>query len=94
YPVPGHSIGQMAIGLTSKGKEALFGGDIMHHPIQVYRPEWNSVYCVDAAQSRASRRWALERVADRHALFFSSHFAETSAGHVIRKGEGFAWQFC
>jgi glyoxylase-like metal-dependent hydrolase (beta-lactamase superfamily II) len=94
YPVPGHSTGQMAIGLTSNGEEALFGGDIMHHPIQVYRPEWNSIYCVDAEQARASRRWALEYLADRHALFFSSHFAETSAGHVMRKGDGFRWQFC
>lgn len=39
YSVPGHSIGQMAVCLTSGRKEALFGGDVMHHPIQVYRPE-------------------------------------------------------
>jgi glyoxylase-like metal-dependent hydrolase (beta-lactamase superfamily II) len=82
YPVPGHSIGQMAIGLASNGKEALFGGDVMRHPIQVYRPEWNSVYCTDAHEARASRKWALNHLADRHALYFSSHFAETSAGHV------------
>lgn len=94
YPVPGHSIGQMAIGLTSNGEEALFGGDIMHHPIQVYRPEWNSVYCVDTEKARVSRRWALEYLADRHALFFSSHFAETSAGRVTREGDRFMWRFC
>jgi len=94
YPVPGHSIGQMAVCLTSGGKEALFGGDVMHHPIQVYRPEWNSVYCEDALQARASRRWALDYLADRHALFFSSHFAETSAGRVTRRGGSFVWQFC
>jgi len=59
----------MAVYLTSGGKEAIFGGDVMHHPIQVYRPEWNSVYCEDAQQARASRRWALNYLADRHALF-------------------------
>ncbi|HWQ49449.1 MAG TPA: MBL fold metallo-hydrolase [Methanosarcina sp.] len=94
YPVPGHSIGQMAVCLTSGGKEALFGGDVMHHPIQVYCPEWNSVYCEDAPQARASRRWALDYLADSHALFFSSHFAETSVGRVTRKGDRFVWQFC
>ncbi|MDW5550626.1 MBL fold metallo-hydrolase [Methanosarcina sp.] len=94
YPVPGHSIGQMAVCLTSSGEEALFGGDVMHHPIQVYHPEWNSVYCEDAQQARVSRRWALDYLADRHALFFSSHFAESSAGRVTRTGDRFVWQFC
>jgi glyoxylase-like metal-dependent hydrolase (beta-lactamase superfamily II) len=45
HPAPGHTIGQMAISLTSPGANALFGGDVMHHPIQVYRPEWNSRFC-------------------------------------------------
>lgn len=94
HPVPGHTSGQMAVGITSGGEDAIFGGDIMHHPIQVYRPEWNSVYCEDPEKARVSRRWALEYLADRHALFFSSHFAETSAGYVTRKGDRFAWQFC
>jgi glyoxylase-like metal-dependent hydrolase (beta-lactamase superfamily II) len=94
YPVPGHSVGQMAVCLTSCGKKAIFGADVMHHPIQVYYPEWNSVYCEDALQARASRRRVLNYLADKHALFFSSHFAETSAGRVIRTGDRFMWQFC
>jgi glyoxylase-like metal-dependent hydrolase (beta-lactamase superfamily II) len=94
YPVPGHSIGQMAVGLSAGGEEALFGGDVMHHPIQVYRPEWNSVYCVDPEAARTSRRWALDYLADHDALFFSSHFAETSAGRVTRSGDRFEWRFC
>lgn len=94
FPVPGHSIGQMAVSISSGGEEALFGGDIMHHPIQVYRPEWNSVYCTDGNQARASRRWALDYLAEKHALYFSSHFAETSAGEVTRSGDKFQWRFC
>ena len=94
YPVPGHSPGQMAVGLTSNGEEALFGGDVMHHPVQVYRPEWNSVYCEDTEKARASRKWVLDYLADRHALYFSSHFAGTSAGRVTRTGNSFKWKFC
>lgn len=33
HPTPGHSIGHMSISLTSCGEEALFSGDVMHHPI-------------------------------------------------------------
>lgn len=93
HPVPGHTSGQMAVMISSGGEQALFGGDIMHHPIQVYRPEWNSVYCEDAEKARTSRKWALEFLADQHALYFSSHFAETSAGYVTRNGDQYRWQF-
>lgn len=94
HPTPGHSIGQMSISLTSQGKTAIFGGDVMHHPIQVYYPEWNSVYCIAAEQARSSRLWVLEQAAERKALYFSSHFAANSAGFVIRQGTGFRWQCC
>ena len=94
HPVPGHTPGQMAVVFESEGEAALFGGDIMHHPVQVYRPLWNSVYCIDPKKARASRLWALEYLADRHALYCSSHFAGTSAGHVTRTGNGFRWEFC
>lgn len=93
HPTPGHSIAHMSVRLISRGEEALFGGDVMHHPLQVYYPEWNSVYCVDAKQAGVSRLWALEHAAERQAIFFSSHFAESSAGFVTRKGDRFQWRF-
>jgi hypothetical protein len=30
---PGHSIDHAAISITSQGTEAIFGGDVMHHPL-------------------------------------------------------------
>ncbi|GMA63044.1 MBL fold metallo-hydrolase [Alicyclobacillus fastidiosus] len=92
-PSPGHSIGQMSISLTSGGEEALFGADVMHHPFQVYNPEWNSMYCEFAEQARISRRWALNYVADRPIIYFSTHFPESAAGYVTRSGNGFKWEF-
>lgn len=93
YPTPGHTIGQMAIRLTSQGQSALFGGDVMHHPIQVYRPEWNSRFCEFSDQAYASRVWALEYAAERRSIFFSGHFPESSAGTVIRQKDRFQWRF-
>lgn len=92
-PTPGHSIGHTSFGLTSNGEEALFGGDTMHHPIQVYRPEWNSVYCEWHDQARASRRWVLDYAAERQLMLFSTHFAQTSVGHVVRDGDRYAWRY-
>lgn len=92
-PTPGHSIGQMSIRLSSGGEEALFGADVMHHPFQVIKPEWNSMYCEFGDQARISRRWALEYVADRSIIYFSTHFPESSAGYVTRSGDSFNWRF-
>jgi glyoxylase-like metal-dependent hydrolase (beta-lactamase superfamily II) len=93
HPTPGHSVDHMSIAFSSDGAEALFAGDVMHHPIQVCRPDWNSTFCAAPEQAVASRRWALEYASRRHALYFSSHFPATSAGRLIQAAESFHWQF-
>src|SRR5699024_3871015 len=61
HPTKGHSIGHMSIELQSRGENALFCGDVMHHPLQLVRPDWNSVFCEWQDEARASRRWVLEQ---------------------------------
>ena len=39
----------------------------MHSPVQVYRPEWNSGFCLDAEGSVASRRSVLEAAVEANA---------------------------
>jgi glyoxylase-like metal-dependent hydrolase (beta-lactamase superfamily II) len=90
-PTPGHTAGHLAVPLAANGDEALFTGDLMHNPLQVYRPEWNSVFCEDVEAARISRPWALEHAAERQATVFTAHFGGSSAGHVQRKSERFAW---
>jgi len=92
-PTPGHSVDHATIRLRSGGQEALFLGDVMHHPLQVYRPHLRSGYCEFPDASRASREWILSYASDNHALCFSSHFAETSAGYIRQATDGFQWQF-
>ena len=90
---PGHSINHASIRLVSQGKEALFAGDVMHHPLQVYETGLTSSFCEFPQASNVSRVWALGHAADREATVFTTHFAETSAGRVSREGNGFTWQF-
>jgi glyoxylase-like metal-dependent hydrolase (beta-lactamase superfamily II) len=92
-PTFGHSAGHMAIEMTSQGETAIFSGDVMHSPLQVPRPEWSSVFCLDPAQARASREWLLTRAADHDATLFTAHFPETSAGKVKRAKDGFEWKY-
>ncbi len=90
---PGHSIDHASIRLVSQGQEALFCGDIMHHPLQVYEPGLASCFCEFPQASLASRLRVLAQAADAGATVFTSHFAETSAGRVARAGDGFTWEF-
>jgi len=92
-PTPGHSVDHMSIGLTSQGEEALFAGDIMHSPIQVHAPELCSVFCADHVAARQSRERVLNYCAEHKALYFSSHFAETSAGRITRARGSYLWNF-
>ena len=93
HPTPGHSVGHLAIELLHRTQGGLFSGDIMHQPLQVFRPDWNSCFCSHPEQARASRRWLLEQAAERGLTVFTSHFANSSAGLVTRAGDHFDWRF-
>ncbi|MCC2112667.1 MAG: MBL fold metallo-hydrolase, partial [Hyphomicrobiales bacterium] len=90
---PGHTPGAMAIRLTDSGQEGLFTGDVMHHPIQVYRPRWSSRFCTDPLQSADTREKVLGQCADCNALMLPAHFGAPHAGRVRRKGDGFFFAF-
>jgi glyoxylase-like metal-dependent hydrolase (beta-lactamase superfamily II) len=92
-PTPGHSVDHQSILLRSGGDQALFGGDVVHHPLQLLHPDWRSAFCAAPGQALASRRWALNYAAAQHTLFLSSHFAGSSAGIVSRQGNAYQWQF-
>jgi glyoxylase-like metal-dependent hydrolase (beta-lactamase superfamily II) len=93
HPTPGHSPSHMSIELSSAGESALFGGDVMHHPIQLAHPDWNSGFCEDPEIARRSRAWALDFVKDRDALYFSSHFADTSVVRHAPANGAVPWAF-
>lgn len=92
-PTPGHSVGHIAFQLVTPDKDAIFSGDIMHQPFQIFRPQWNSTFCENPELARASRLWLLEHAAEHGSTVFTAHFANTSAGHVTRRGDQFDWAF-
>ncbi|MBX3498015.1 MAG: MBL fold metallo-hydrolase [Alphaproteobacteria bacterium] len=92
-PRPGHTPGTVAINLASRGQKALFCGDILHHAIQVYHPEWNSFACADQVNARRSRRQVLEDCAGSGALLMPAHFGAPFVCRVDPRGEGFTPRF-
>ena len=74
HSTPGHTVDHASIVLESQGEQALFAGDVLHHPLQVYEPDLLSVFDPKRYPTLTSRRWALDFAADHNAAMFSSHF--------------------
>jgi glyoxylase-like metal-dependent hydrolase (beta-lactamase superfamily II) len=92
-PAPGHAPGHVVLRLLSGGEEGVFPGDVMHHPIQVYRPEWSSRFCADPREAEQSRRRLLEQCCETGARVFPAHFGAPHVGRVRRAGAGFRFEF-
>jgi glyoxylase-like metal-dependent hydrolase (beta-lactamase superfamily II) len=89
----GHTPGSITLEAKSKGESGLFTGDILHHPIQVWHPEWNSKFCFDPTSAARSRRQVLEHCAEHGALLLPAHFAAPHCGYVRAQGERFRFEF-
>lgn len=86
---PGHTPGSMMMDVASGGETAMFVGDVVHHPAQIYRPEWNSIFCEEPEQARDTRRRVLDLAAEREALLIPAHFGGSHMARVLRDGSGF-----
>jgi len=89
HTTPGHTPGHMLLEVTDGPDTAMFTGDILHHPMQIFRPDWNSVYCENRVQAAATRRSVVERAADTGARIVPAHFGGCHSIFVERAGEGF-----
>lgn len=91
-PTPGHTPGHYSVLLQDGSEGGFFSGDTMHHPTQIFAPDWNSGFCLDAAQAINSRKKLLERVVERNMLLLPVHFASPGAGRVTDRGGQFIFR--
>ena len=85
---PGHTPGTVNIRLGSGGREAIFVGDVIHHPIQVYQPDWSSIACSDPALSARTRTAVLESCCERGTLLLPAHFGAPHGGYIRDRAGG------
>ncbi|MGI9342256.1 MAG: MBL fold metallo-hydrolase [Gammaproteobacteria bacterium] len=90
-PAPGHTPGNVVIELEQGDRSAVMSGDVVHHPVQIERPEWSSNFDGDPDHARVTRRELLERVADTDTRLLGAHFAGPSAVHVVSDGGDFKY---
>lgn len=88
-PSHGHTPGHVSVLIESADRSAIITGDAIHHPVQLAHPEWGSASDSDPTAAYNSRIDLLERCVSTGALLIGSHFAEPSAGLVIRDGSAY-----
>jgi glyoxylase-like metal-dependent hydrolase (beta-lactamase superfamily II) len=90
FETPGHTPGNAAGWLHSKDRWALFSGDNMHSPMQVFEPSWSSAFDFDGRQAERTRRSILETCAERDAHLLAAHFPAPHVFKVVQRGNGLA----
>ena len=88
---PGHSPGHAMVRARTKQRQALFSGDVVHHPLQVLYPDVNSFACLDPEQSRQTRRRVLHECASEGHCLFPAHFGAPHFGRIKEDGGGFSF---
>jgi glyoxylase-like metal-dependent hydrolase (beta-lactamase superfamily II) len=90
-PLPGHTAGMLSYRLQSRGEEGIFSGDVMHSPLQIVAPQYNTRFCEAPEFGAATRQAFMARAADRNALIMPCHFGAPYCGRVRRSVEGFVY---
>jgi glyoxylase-like metal-dependent hydrolase (beta-lactamase superfamily II) len=88
-PAPGHTPGNVVIEADDGRSRAVLSGDVVHHPVQIERPDWCSEFDLDQLAARQTREALLARLADTATILLGAHFAGPSALRVVSDGEGF-----
>ena len=68
-------------------------GDVFHHLLQVYYPDWNFPKNSDANEARVSRRRVFEDCAATGAMVFPGHVGAPFAGFIDKTATGFKPRF-
>jgi calcineurin-like phosphoesterase len=77
--------------LASGGADAVITGDLMHHPVQIAEPTWQTSFDTDPATASETRRAFCARYGDRPVTVLGTHFHHPTAGRIVTQGD--AWRF-
>jgi glyoxylase-like metal-dependent hydrolase (beta-lactamase superfamily II) len=89
----GHSPGSVVVNARRGGSQAAFTGDVIHHPIQLVRPDIAFFADESPAEACATRQRLLAQYADNGTVLFPAHFSDPPSGRVYRAKRHFCYEF-
>jgi hypothetical protein len=81
----------VSVRLASGGADAVITGDLMHHPVQIAEPTWQTTFDTDPDAARETRRAFCARYGDRPVTVLGTHFHHPTAGRIVKHGD--TWRF-
>lgn len=92
-PAYGHSPGSCLVHAQGGGPAATFWGDVIHHPVQLLRPDLQLMFDDDGDAAAQVRQSLLAGLADTDTLCCPAHFRGNSVGHVRSDGDAYRYDF-
>lgn len=92
-PAFGHSPGCCTVHGQAGGEEAIFWGDVIHHPLQMIRYDLPFAFDTDAPAASLTRQRVMKKAAEEDLLCFPAHFRKNSAGRVKTDGDVFRYEW-
>jgi glyoxylase-like metal-dependent hydrolase (beta-lactamase superfamily II) len=89
----GHSPGCFTVHGQAGAEEAIFWGDVIHHPVQMIRYDLPFAFDADPAQASQTRQRVMQRAADEDLLCFPAHFRRNTAGKVKVDGDAYRYEW-
>ena len=89
WPTPGHTTGHQAVRIASKGKQALFVGDLAILAQNMEHPEWGPDWAWSKEVDRESRQQVAEWAVDNDALLIVGHDPTHPWIRLARAGAGY-----
>ncbi len=89
---PGHTLGHMAVAISSNGEELLCMSDTALHPVHLEQPDWYAAFDFTPEQTVNTRKRLFQQAATNNALVHAFHFPFPGLGHVVQKEEAWQWQ--
>jgi glyoxylase-like metal-dependent hydrolase (beta-lactamase superfamily II) len=89
----GHSAGCVVVNAQRGGMQAAFAGDVVHHPIQMVRPDTPFFADEDPALACVTRERLFNQWADSGAVVYPAHFPDEPAGRIHRVRGHFRYEF-
>jgi len=85
WPTPGHTADHASIALSSKGKTAIYTGDLVNHAVQIERPAWIAAFDILPLVSMESKKRLAERALRENALLICVHSAFPGVGRLTER---------
>src|SRR5260370_27228754 len=90
---PGHTPGNVVIHARSGDQTGVFMGDVIHHPLQLLKPQWSTLACTDPELSRKTRTHLIEEHAERGTRLLPAHFPSPTVGRIVHHGSAYTYEF-